>query len=147
LRDFARRYTARGAAEAASVAAFFAPNGSSALRRSGCRARPPSRGGAGIHDRVSRYGVAGWTTSVSKATRGVPLTFIGTNMGQAAGASGPVQRVRKVGRSERMDSLRSRRQFDSADYQRQLERGVEESRLETRISGFLEFDLAVKPRE
>jgi uncharacterized protein (TIGR02246 family) len=131
LRDFARRYTAAWCSrDAASVAAFFAPNGS--LSVNGALAA-----GRGAIAEVAQ----GFMTAFpdmelqmddvliegDRAT--YHWTFIGTN----TGPGGTGKRVRfsgfekwKIGE----DGLiaESQGQFDSDDYQRQLERGVEESR-------------------
>ncbi len=131
LRDFARRYTGAWCSrEAASVAAFFAPNGS--LSVNGVLAA-----GRGAITEVAQ----GFMTAFPdmellmddvriEGDRAVYYwTFIGTN----TGPGGTGKRVRfsgfekwKIGE----DGLiaESQGQFDSADYQRQLERGVQESR-------------------
>ena len=131
LRDFAKRYTAAWCSrEAASVAAFFAPNGS--LSVNGALAA-----GRGAITEVAR----GFMTAFPdmellmddvriEGDRAVyHWTFIGTN----TGPGGRGHRVRfsgfekwKIGE----DGLiaESQGQFDSADYQLQLERGAEEPR-------------------
>src|SRR6266481_5021504 len=131
LRDFARRYTGAWCSrEAASVAAFFAPNGS--LSVNGVLAA-----GRGAITEVAQ----GFMTAFPdmelqmddvciEGDRAVyHWTLIGTNKGPG----GTGHRVRfsgfekwKIGE----DGLiaESQGHFDSAGYQRQLERGVEKSR-------------------
>jgi len=131
LRDFARRYTAAWCSrEAARVAASFAPNGS--LSVNGALAA-----GRGAITEVAQ----GFMTAFPdmelqmddvriEGDRAVyHWTFIGTNNGPG----GRGHRVRfsgfekwKIGE----DGLiaESLGHFDSAEYQRQLERGVEKSR-------------------
>lgn len=131
LRDFARRYTAAWCSrEAASVAAFFAPEGS--LSVNGALAA-----GRGAIAEVAQ----GFMTAFPdmellmddvriKGNRAAyHWTFIGTN----TGPGGTGKRVRFSGYEEWKigeDGLiaESQGHFDNADYQRQLERGVEESR-------------------
>ncbi|SRR6266403_3814851 len=131
LRDFARRYTAAWCSrEAASVAAFFAPNGS--LSVNGALAA----GRGAITEAAQGFMTAFpdmellMDAVLIEGDRAVyHWTFIGTNKGPG----GTGHRVRfsgfekwKIGE----DGLiaESQGQFDSADYQRQVERGVEESR-------------------
>jgi predicted ester cyclase len=132
LRDFAARYTAAWSSQnPLSVAAFYSQDGSLSVN-----------GGA---PSVGRHAIAkvarGFMTAfpdlrllmdglVSEGDRAeYHWTFIGTN----TGPGGTGHRVRfsglevwKIGE----DGLvaESQGHFDSADYQRQLERGVEESR-------------------
>jgi uncharacterized protein (TIGR02246 family) len=131
LRDFARRYTAAWCSRnAASVAAFFAPSGS--LSVNGALAS-----GRGAIAEVAQ----GFMTAFPdmellmddiriKGNCAVyHWTFIGTN----TGPGGTGKRVRFSGYEEWKigeDGLiaESQGHFDNADYQRQLERGVEESR-------------------
>jgi uncharacterized protein (TIGR02246 family) len=130
LRDFARRYTAAWCSrEAASVTAFFAPNGS--LSVNGALAA-----GRGAIAEVAQ----GFMTAFPdmellmddvriEGDRAVyHWTFIGTN----TGPGGNGKRVRFSGFEEwriGKDGLiaESQGHFDNTDYQRQLERGVEES--------------------
>jgi uncharacterized protein (TIGR02246 family) len=131
LREFAKRYTAAWCSrEAASVAVFFAPNGT--LTVNGALAA-----GRGTITEVAQ----GFMTAFPdmellmddvrrEGDRATYLwTFIGTNKGP--GGTGHGVRFSgfekwKIGE----DGLiaESQGQFDHADYQRQLERGVEESR-------------------
>ena len=131
LRDFAKRYTASWCSrDAARVAAFFAPNGS--LSVNGTLAA-----GRGAITEVAQ----GFMTAFPdmellmddvriEGDRAVyHWTFIGTNNGPG----GTGHRVRFSSFEKRKmgeDGLiaESQGQFDSADYQRQLEGGVEESR-------------------
>ncbi|PYT50458.1 MAG: hypothetical protein DMG44_06165 [Acidobacteria bacterium] len=135
LRDFAKRYTAAWCSrEAASVAAFFAPNGS--LSVNGALAA----GRGAITDVAQGFMTAFPDMELQmddvriEGDRAVyHWTFIGTNNGPG----GTGHRVRFSGFEKwRMgeDGLiaESQGQFDSADYQRQVERGVEKSRLEGR---------------
>jgi len=131
LRDFAKRYTAAWCSrDAARVAAFFASNGSLSVNSA-------LAAGRGAIAEVAQ----GFMTAFPdmelrmddvriKADRAVyHWTFIGTN----TGPGGRGHRVRfsgfevwKIGK----DGLiaESQGHFDSDDYQRQIERGVEESR-------------------
>lgn len=131
LRDFARRYTAAWCSrEAARVAAFFAPNGS--LSVNGALAA-----GRGAITEVAQGFMAAFPDMELlmddvriEGDRAVyHWTFIGTNNGPG----GRGHRVRFSGFEEWKigeDGLiaESRGHFDNADYQRQLEHGVEESR-------------------
>ena len=131
LRDFARRYTAAWCSrDAASVAAFFAPNGS--LRVNGA----PAAGRGAITEVAQGFMTAfpdmelRMDDVLIEGDRAVyRWTFIGTNNG----AGGRGHRVRfsgfekwKIGEDGLI--VESQGQFDSADYERQLEHGVEESR-------------------
>jgi|ERR1700693_4648787 len=131
LREFAKRYTAAWCSQnPASVAAFFALNGS--LSVNGVPA-------------VGRHAITGVAQGFITAFPDMQLlmndvlikgdcaeynwTFIGTN----TGPGGTGHRVRFSGFEVwrfGADGLiaESQDQFDSADYQRQPERGVEESR-------------------
>jgi len=135
LRDFAKRYTAAWCSrEAASVAAFFAPNGS--LSVNGALAA----GRGAITDVAQGFMTAFPDMELQmddvriEGDRAVyHWTFIGTNNGPG----GTGHRVRFSGFEKwRMEEdgliAESQGQFDSADYQRQVERGVEKSRLEGR---------------
>jgi uncharacterized protein (TIGR02246 family) len=130
LEDFARRYTAAWCSRnASSVATFFAPNGSISVNGT------PSVGRGAITEMAQGFMTAFpdlqllMDDIVLQDQRAVyHWTFIGTN----SGPGGTGQRVRfsgfemwKIGE----DGLiaESEGHFDSADYQRQIERGVEES--------------------
>jgi predicted ester cyclase len=131
LRDFAKRYTAAwNSQNAASVAAFFAPNGSLSVN------------GAGAVGRAAITEVAqGFMTAFPDLhllmdeilMQGDRAEYHWTFVGNNTGPGGTGHRVRisgfevwKIGE----DGLiaESEGHFDSADYQRQLERGVKESR-------------------
>jgi len=131
LLEFTKRYTAAWCSrEAASVAAFFAPNGS--LSVNGALAA----GRGAITDVAQGFMTAFPDMELlmddvrMEGDRAVyHWTFIGTNKGPG----GTGNRVRfsgfekwKIGE----DGLiaESQGQFDSANYQRQLERGVKECR-------------------
>ncbi len=131
LRDFAKRYTAAWCSrEAASVAAFFAPNGSLSVNGA------PAAGRGAITEVAQGFMTAFpdmellMDNVLIEGDRAVyHWTFIGTNNGPG----GTGHRVRFSGFEKwKMgeDGLiaESQGQFDSADYQRQLEGGVEESR-------------------
>lgn len=130
LGDFAKRYTAAWCSRnAASVAAFFAPNGSISVNGT------LSVGRGAITEMAQGFMTA--FPDLQLLMDDIVLqdkhavyhwTFIGTN----SGPGGTGQRVRfsgfemwKIGE----DGLiaESEGHFDSVDYQRQLERGVEES--------------------
>jgi predicted ester cyclase len=130
LEDFAKRYTAAWySRKASSVAAFFAPNGSISVNGT------PSVGRGAITEMAQGFMTAFpdlqlLMDDIVLQDKGAVYhwTFIGTN----SGPGGTGQRVRfsgfevwKIGE----DGLiaESEGHFDSADYQRQLERGVEES--------------------
>ncbi len=130
LRDFAKRYTAAWCSQnAPSVAAFFAPNGSLSVN-----------GAPAVGRRAITEVAQGFMTAfpdmqllmddvLLQGDRAVyHWTLIGTNTGP--GGTGHRVRVSgfevwKIGE----DGLiaESQGHFDSAAYQRQLERGVEES--------------------
>jgi len=131
LEDFAKRYTAAWCSRnASSVAAFFAPNGSISVNG------VPSLGRDAITEMARGFMTA--FPDLQLLMDDIVLqdklavyhwTFIGTN----SGPGGTGQRIRfsgfevwKIGE----DGLiaESEGHFDSADYQHQLERGVEESR-------------------
>lgn len=131
LRDFAARYTAAWCSQdPASVAAFYSPDGSLRVNND-----PPAVGRNAIAE-VARGFMTAFPDLVLLMDDLViqgdraeyHWTFIGTN----TGPGGTGHRVRfsgfelwKIGE----DGLvaESQGQFDSADYQRQLERGVEAS--------------------
>jgi uncharacterized protein (TIGR02246 family) len=130
LRDFASRYTAAwNSQNPASVAAFFAPNGSLSVNGA------PSIGRAAITEVAQGFMAA--FPDLQLLMDGIVIhddravyhwTFLGTNTGP--GGTGHKVRfsgfeVWKFG----ADGLiaESQGQFDSADYQLQLERGVGES--------------------
>ena len=131
LRDFAKRYTAAWCSrEAASVAAFFAPNGSLSVNGA------PAAGRGAITEVAQGFMTAFpdmellMDDVLIESDRAVyHWTFVGTN----TGPGGRGHRVRfsgfekwKIGE----DGLiaESQGQFDSTDYQRQLESGVKELR-------------------
>ena len=131
LRDFAKRYTAAWCSrEAASVAAFFAPNGSLSVNGT------PAAGRSAIAEVAQGFMTVFPDMELLmdevrvEGDRAVyHWTFIGTNKGPG----GTGHRVRfsgfekwKIGEYGLI--AESQGQFDSADYQRQLEGGVEESR-------------------
>ena len=130
LQDFAKRYTAAWCSQnAASVAAFFAPNGSLSVNGA------PAVGRHAITE-VAQGFMAAFPDMellmddilIQGERAAYHRTFIGTN----AGPGGTGHRVRFSGFEEWKigeDGLiaESQGHFDSADYQRQLEHGVEES--------------------
>jgi predicted ester cyclase len=128
LRHFAQRYTAAWCSQnAASVAAFFAPNGSLSVNGA------PAVGRRAITELAQGFMSAfpdlhllmdGILTKGDRAE--YRWTFIGTN----SGPGGTGHRVRFSGFEEwkfAADGLiaESQGHFDAADYQRQLERGAE----------------------
>jgi predicted ester cyclase len=130
LREFAKRYTATwGSRNAGGVAAFFAENGSLSVNG------VPAVGRGAIAEVAQGYMAAFpdmkllMDDILIMGDRAVyHWTFIGANTGP--GGTGRV--VRFSGYEEwkfGADGLivESQGQFDSADYQRQLERGAEES--------------------
>ena len=127
LKDFAKRYTAAWCSQnPASVATLFAPNGSLSVNGS------PAAGRHAITEVVQGFMSA--FPDMQLLMDGIRLqgevaeyhwTFIGTN----TGPGGAGQRVRFSGFEEWKfgeDGLiaESQGHFDSANYQRQLERGV-----------------------
>src|SRR6267143_5865195 len=131
VRDFAKRYTGAWCSQSASsVAAFFVLNGSLSVNGA------PAAGRSAITEVAQGFMTAFPDMQLLMDDVGIEgdraayhWTFIGTN----TGPSGRGHRVRFSGFEEWKigeDGLiaESRGQFDSADYQRQLERGVEESR-------------------
>ena len=131
LRDFAKRYTAGWCSrEAASVAAFFAPNGSLSVNGA------PAAGRGAITEVAQGFMTAfpdlrlRMDDILMQGERAVyHWTFIGTNTGP--GGTGhrvrfSVYEVWKFGE----DGLiaESQGHFDAAAYQHQPERGVQESR-------------------
>lgn len=130
VRDFAKRYTAAWCSRnAPSVAAFFAPNGSLSVN-----------GAPAVGRRAITEVAQGFMTAfpdlrllmdeiVKHGDHALyHWTFIGTN----TGPGGTGHRIRFSGFEEWKfgeDGLiaESQGHFDSAAYQRQLERGVEES--------------------
>ncbi|HEY6263689.1 MAG TPA: ester cyclase [Candidatus Acidoferrum sp.] len=131
LRDLAQRYTAAWCSrDAACVAAFFAQNGSLSVNGA------PNVGRRAITE-VAQGFMSAFPDMVLRmddvcieGDRAVyHWTFIGTNTGRG----GTGHRVRFSGFEEWKigeDGLiaESQGQFDYAEYQRQLEHGVEESR-------------------
>ena len=129
LKDFAKRYTAAWCSRnAASVAAFFAPNGSLSVNG------VPSVGRRAITEVAQGFMTAFpdmelfMDDILMQDDRAVyHWTFIGTN----TGPSGTAHRVRFSGFEEWKfgpDGLvaDSQGHFDSSEYRRQLEHGVEE---------------------
>jgi uncharacterized protein (TIGR02246 family) len=130
LRDFAQRYTAAWCSrDAASVAGFFAENGSLSVN-----------GAPAVGQRAITEVVQGFMTAFPdmellmddvhiESERALYYwTFIGTNTGP--GGTGHWVRFSgfeewKIGEDELITE--SQGHFDSADYQRQLKHGVEES--------------------
>jgi uncharacterized protein (TIGR02246 family) len=131
LRDLAQRYTAAWCSrDAACVAAFFAQNGSLSVNGApnvGRRAITEVAQGfmSAFPDMVLRMD----DVCIEGDHAVYHWTFIGTNTGRG-GTGHPVRfsgfEEWKIGE----DGLiaESRGQFDNAEYQRQLEHGVEESR-------------------
>ena len=130
LQDFALRYTASwNSQKPASVAAFFAPNGSLSVNG------VPSVGRAAITEVAQKFMAAFPDMQllmdgiVIHADRAVySWTFFGSNTGP--GGTGHKVRfsgfeVWKFGDNGLI--AESQGQFDSADYERQLQRGVENS--------------------
>ena len=131
LQDFARRYTAGWCSrEATSVAAFFAPNGS--LSVNGALAAGPgaiAEVAQGFMTAFPNMELLMDDVRIEGDLAVYHWTFIGTN----TGPGGRGHRVRFSGFEEWKigeDGLiaESQGHFDNDDYQRQLERGVEESR-------------------
>jgi len=132
LRDFARRYTAAWCSQdASSVAAFFSPNGSLKINDA-----PPAIGRDAIKASVLSFMTAFpdmqvlmYEVSVEGGHSIYRWTFVGNN----SGPGGTGHSVRFSGFEEwsfGADGLiaASLGQFDAADYQRQVERGIHESR-------------------
>ena len=131
LRDFAQRYTAAWCSQnAASVATFFAPNGSLSVN-----------GAPAVGRRAITEVAQGFMTAFPDMrllmdeilVRGDRAEYHWTCLGTNTGPGGTGHRVRfsgfevwKIGEDELI--AESQGQFDIADYQRQLERGVGESR-------------------
>jgi uncharacterized protein (TIGR02246 family) len=131
LQDFAKLYTAAWCSQnASSVAAFFAPNGS--LTVNGV----PAVGRRAITEVVQSFMTAFpdmqlfMDNMLTRGDRGVyHWTFVGTS----TGPGGRGHRVRFSGFEEWKfgeDGLiaESQGHFDAAEYQRQLERGMSDSR-------------------
>jgi uncharacterized protein (TIGR02246 family) len=127
LRDFAKRYTAAWCSQnAASVAAFFAPNGSLSVNGA------PAVGRAAIAEVARGFMTAFPDMQLTMDNilihgdrANYHWTFIGTN----TGPGGTGSRARFSGFEEwkfATDGLitESQGHFDAADYQRQLERGA-----------------------
>jgi hypothetical protein len=132
LRDFARRYTAAWCSQnAASVAAFYSPNGSLSVN-----------GGAPAVGRSAISGAAQeFMTTFPDLTvlmdgldvRGDRAVYRWTLVGTNTGPGGTGKRVRINGYEEwRIGSdgliAESLGHFDAVEYQRQLGRGVDEPR-------------------
>jgi uncharacterized protein (TIGR02246 family) len=131
LRDFARRYTAAWCSgNAASVAAFFAPNGSLSVNGASAVGRQAiTKVAQGFMTDFPDLELLMDKLHIQGDRVEYHWTFIGTN----TGPGGTGHRVRFSGFEVwrfGADGLiaESQGQFDIADYQRQLERGVEKSR-------------------
>ncbi len=131
LRDFALRYTAAWCSQdAASVAAFYAPDGSLSINDG-----IPAAGRSAITKVAQGFMTAFPDMQVlmdNLLVRGDRAVYHWTLIGTNTGPGGTGQRVRISGFEEWKlgdDGLiaESRGHFDSAAYNRQLERGVEES--------------------
>lgn len=127
LRDFAKRYTAAWCSQnAASVAAFFAPNGSLSVNGIPAVGRDAiTEVAQGFMSAFPDMELLMDNIRLQRDGADYHWTFIGTN----TGAGGTGHRVRFSGFEEwkfAEDGLiaESQGHFDSADYQRQLERGV-----------------------
>jgi len=133
LRDFAKRYTAAWCSQdAAGVAAHYSPDGSLTINDGA-----PSVGRRAITEAAQAFMTAFPDLQVQMdgvllQGDGAGAVYHWTLTGTNAGPGGTGHRVRvsgfeawKIGE----DGLiaESQGHFDSADYQRQLERGVEES--------------------
>lgn len=132
LRNLAERYTAAWCSQdAASVASFYSEDGSLSVNDD-----PPAVGRGAIAEVVQGFMTAFPDMTVliddlsDEGDHGVyRWTFVGTN----TGPGGTGKRVRFSGFEEwriGADGLiaESRGHFDTAEYQRQLERGVDEPR-------------------
>jgi uncharacterized protein (TIGR02246 family) len=131
LRDFARRYTAAWCSQnAASVAAFFAPNGSLSVNGAPAVGRQAiTKVAQGFMTDFPDLELLMDKLHIQGDRVEYHWTFIGTN----TGPGGTGHRVRFSGFEVwrfGADGLivESQGQFDSADYLRQLGRGVEERR-------------------
>lgn len=129
LRDFAARYTAAWCSQdPASVAAFFAPTGSLTINGG-----TPAVGPVGIAEAARGFMTAFPDLIVSMddlAEIGGFIHYQWTLEGTNTGPGGTGKRVRISGHEEwRMGSDRliaeSLGQYDAAEYQRQVEHGVE----------------------
>jgi uncharacterized protein (TIGR02246 family) len=127
LRDFARRYTAAWCSQnAASVATFFAPNGSLSVNGVPAIGRHAITGVAqGFMSAFPDMELLMDDIRLQRDGAGYHWTFIGAN----TGVGGTGRRVRFSGFEEWKfgeDGLiaESQGHFDSADYQRQLEHGL-----------------------
>jgi len=131
LRDFAKRYTAAWCSRhSASVAAFYSPDGSLTINDG-----PPAAGRSAITEVAQSFMTSFpdmellMDDILVQGDRAVyHWTLIGTN----TGPGGTGHRVRfsgfevwKIGDDELIDE--SKGDFDRGAYQRQLERGVEQS--------------------
>jgi uncharacterized protein (TIGR02246 family) len=128
VRDFAKRYTAAWCSQnAASVAAFFAPNGSLSVNGA------PAVGRQAITELAQGFMTAFPDLHLSMddiLTHGDRAAYHWTFIGTSTGPGGTGHRVRFSGFEEwkfAADGLiaGSQGHFDAADYQRQLERGAE----------------------
>jgi predicted ester cyclase len=132
LRDFAKRYTAAWCSQnPASVAAFYSPDGSLRINDGA-----PATGRRGITEAAQAFMTTFPDLRVimdDLLIKGDRAEYHWTLTGSNTGPGGTGRRVRisgfevwKIGE----DGLiaESQGHFDAVDYQRQLERGVEESR-------------------
>lgn len=131
LRDFAVRYTAAWSSRnAASVAAFFAPHGSLSVNGAAAVGRPAiAEVAQGFMTAFPDMELLMDDIRLQGERAEYHWTFIGTN----TGPGGTGHRVRFSGFEEWKfgdDGLiaESQGHFDSAEYQRQLEHGVENSK-------------------
>jgi hypothetical protein len=132
LHDFARRYTAAWCSQnAASVAAFYAPNGSLSVNGGA-----PALGRSAVTGRAQEFMAAfpNLTVLMDRLdVRGDRAVYRWTLLGTNTSPGGTGKRVRISGYEEwriGADGLiaESLGHFDAAEYQRQLERGVDEPR-------------------
>jgi len=131
LRDLAQRYTAAWCSrDAACVAAFFAQNGSLSVNGALAAGRGEiAEVAQGFMSAFPDMELQMDDVRIESDCAPYHWTFIGTN----TGPGGTGRRVRFSGFEKwkiREDGLiaESQGQFDSAEYQRQLEHGMEESR-------------------
>lgn len=130
LRDFARRYTAAWCSQdAASVAAYFAPGGSLTINGG-----TPSVGRAAITEAAQGFMTAFPDLKVTMDglfEQGDKVIYKWTLEGSNSGPGGTGKRVRISGHEEwriGADGLvaESLGNFDAAEYQRQVEHGVDD---------------------
>ena len=132
LRDFARRYTAAWCSQdAASVAAFFSPSGSLQINDAA-----PAAGRDAIQAAVQSFMTAFPDMQVLMdeiSVEGDRAIYLWTLTGANTGPGGTGHRVRFSGHEKwsfGADGLiaESHGHFDAAEYQRQIERGIDEPR-------------------